>query len=205
MSYSFDYNLGKLPREFFREVAKIVSKREIHRKLGSTSRTLVKKFKVDNVLGIQIEDAISVVEDLIEVNLNSAIKADEFKTKKEKVLLLPHCCRKYMDSRCKAKFNKEVSSYICTHCSSDCLANKAAKLGKDRGYKVFILPGGSCIRKILEKTECEAIFAVACPEEVSMCVELVESKGKICIGIPLTKNGCSKTKFSLKDMKETLV
>ena len=205
MSYSFDYNMGKLPREFFREVAKVVSKRDIHRKLGSTSKIIVKKFMVDKLLGIQVEDAISVVEDLIEVNLNSAIRADEFKTKKEKVLLLPHCCRKYMDSRCKAKFDTEVSSYICSHCSENCLANKATKLGESRGYKTFILPGGSCIRKILEKVDCKAVFAVACPEEVNMCVELVESKGKICIGIPLTKNGCSNTKFSLRTLKKNLV
>ena len=153
MSYSFNYDLGKLPREFFRDVAKVINKQKLHKKIGGVSKTIVKKFGVDKILGIQLEDAISVVEDLIDVNLNTAINSDKFIGKKEKVLLLPHCCRKYMDSRCKAKFNKEVSSYICSHCSRDCLANKATKLGKDRGYKVFILPGGSCIRKILEKVQ----------------------------------------------------
>ena len=205
MSYSFDYNLRKLPKGFFREIAKIVDNRKLHKKMGGISKLIVKKFKVDELLGIRVEDAISIVEDLIEVNLNTAINRDKFKGKKEKVLLLPHCCRKYMDSRCKAKVNEEVSSYLCAHCSEDCLANKATKLGEAKGYKVFILPGGSCIKKILDKIDCEVVFAIACPEEINMCVELVENKGKTCIGVPLTKNGCSNTKFSLMALKKALV
>ncbi len=205
MSYSFDYDLGKLPREFFREIAKIVDNQKLHRKMGGVSKLIVKRFGVDNLLGIQVEDAISIVEDLIEVNLNTAINREKFKGEKEKVLLLPHCCRKYMDSRCKAKVEEEVSSYLCAHCSEDCLANKATKLGESKGYKVFILPGGSCIKKILDKRNCEVVFAIACPEEITMCVELVESKGKSCIGVPLTKNGCSNTKFSLTTLKKALV
>ena len=205
MSYSFDYNLRKLPKGFFRDVAKAIDKKKLHKKAGNVSKTIVKRFGVDKLLGIQVEDAISIVEDLIEVNLNNAINRDKFKGKKEKVLLLPHCCRKYMDSRCKAKVNEEVSSYLCAHCSEDCLANKATKLGEAKGYKVFILPGGSCIKKIMDKIDCKVVFAIACPEEINMCVELVENKGKACIGVPLTKNGCSNTKFSLMALKKALV
>ena len=205
MSYSFDYNLRKLPKGFFREIAKIVDNRKLHKKMGGVSKLIVKKFKVDELLGIQVEDAISIVEDLIEVNLNNAINRDKFKGKKEKVLLLPHCCRKYMDSRCKAKVNEEVSSYLCAHCSEDCLANKATKLGEAKGYKVFILPGGSCIKKIMDKIDCDAVLGVACPEELKLGIKFVESKNKIVKSVPLTKNGCSNTKFSLIALKKALV
>ena len=205
MSYSFDYNLRKLPKGFFREIAKIVDNRKLHKKMGGISKLIVKKFKVDELLGIQVEDAISIVEDLIEVNLNNAINRDKFKGKKEKVLLLPHCCRKYMDSRCKAKVNEEVSSYLCAHCSEDCLANKATKLGEAKGYKVFILPGGSCIKKIMDKIDCDAVLGVACPEELKLGIKFVESKNKIVKSVPLTKNGCSNTKFSLIALKKALV
>ncbi len=205
MSYSFDYNLRKLPKGFFREIAKIVDNRKLHKKMGGISKLIVKKFKVDELLGIQVEDAISIVEDLIEVNLNNAINRDKFKGKKEKVLLLPHCCRKYMDSRCKAKVNEEVSSYLCAHCSEDCLANKATKLGEAKGYRVFILPGGSCIKKIMDKIDCDAVLGVACPEELKLGIKFVESKNKIVKSVPLTKNGCSNTKFSLMALKKALV
>lgn len=205
MSYSFNYDLGKLPREFFRDVAKVVNKRQLHKKAGDLSKIIVKKFKINELLGLQIDDAILIVEDLIEVNLNNVINRDKFKWEKEKVLLIPHCCRKYMDSRCKAKFDPEFSSYFCSNCSPDCLANKATKLGEARGYKVFILPGGSCIRKILEKVNCDGILGIACPEELKLGINLVESRGKSVVGIPLTKNGCSNTKFNLESLKEALI
>ena len=205
MSYSFNYDLGKLPREFFRDVAKAIDKKKLHKKAGNVSKTIVKRFGVDKLLGIQVEDAISIVEDLIEVNLNNAINRDKFKGKKEKVLLLPHCCRKYMDSRCKAKVNEEVSSYLCAHCSEDCLANKATKLGEAKGYRVFILPGGSCIKKILDKIDCDAVLGVACPEELKLGIKFVKSKNKIVKTVPLTKNGCLNTEFNLESLKKELV
>ncbi len=205
MSYTFNYDLGKLPRKFFREIAKITDKQKLHRKLGKASKTLVKKFRVDKILGIQVEDAISVVEDLTDIYLNNMVHAEEFKKSKEKILLIPHCCRKYMDSRCKARFDTKFSSYFCSHCSANCPANKATKLGESKGYKVFILPGGSCIKKILEKVNCEAVLGIACPEELKLGIMFVRSKNKIVKGIPLTKNGCSNTKFNIESLKEGLV
>ncbi len=205
MSYSFNYDLNKLPREFFKDVAKIVNKRKLHKKFGKTSRTLVKKFGVNKILGIHSEDAISVVEDLADIYIKNLANEYKFKKAKGKVLLVPHCCRKYMDSRCKAKFDKKFSSYFCNHCSADCLANKATKLGESKGYKVFIIPGGSCIKKILDKVNSEAVLGIACPEEIKLGIKFVESKGKLIRGIPLTKNGCSDTRFNLENLKEALI
>lgn len=205
MSYSFDYDLGKLPKEFFRDVAKVVDKQKLHRKAGGLSKFIVKKFRVDELLGIQIEDAISIVEDLADVYLKNMIHSREFKKAKVKILLIPHCCRKYMDFRCKAKFDPKYSSYSCSHCSKDCLANKATKLGESKGYKVFILPGGSCIKKIIDKLKCEAVLGIACPEELKLGIKFVENKNLIVKGVPLTKNGCSKTKFNIESLKKELV
>ncbi len=205
MSYAFDYDFGKLPREFFREIAKIVGKRKLHKKFGGISKILVRKFNVDKLLGIQAEDALSIVEDLTDVYINNMLHAAEFRKAKVKVLFIPHCCRKYMDSKCKAKFNPELSYFSCVHCSPDCPANKATKLGESRGYKVFILPGGSCIKKIMKKVNCDAILGIACPEELKLGIKYVESKNKIVLGIPLTKNGCCDTDFNIESLEEALV
>ncbi len=205
MSYSFNYDLGKLPREFFRDVAKLVNKKDLHKKAGGLSKFIVKKFKVDEILGINSKDAISIVEDLAEAYAKNIIYAEDFKKAKVKILLLPHCCRKYIDFRCKAKFDPKYSSYSCTHCSKDCLANKATKLGEAKGYKVFILPGGSCIKKILDKIDCDAVLGVACPEELKLGIKFVESKNKIVKSVPLTKNGCLNTEFNLESLKKELV
>ena len=205
MSYSFNYDLGKLPREFFRDVAKLVNKKDLHKKAGGLSKFIVKKFKVDEILGINSKDAISIVEDLAEAYAKNIIHAEDFKKAKVKILLLPHCCRKYIDFRCKAKFDPKYSSYSCTHCSKDCLANKATKIGEAKGYKVFILPGGSCIKKIMDKIDCDAVLGVACPEELKLGIKFVESKNKIVKSVPLTKNGCLNTEFNLESLKKELV
>jgi hypothetical protein len=205
MTYSFNYDLTKLPREFFKDVAEIVDKRKLHKKLGKVSKNIVREFGVDKILGIQLEDAISVVEDLADIHIKNLVYEKDFREAREKILLVPHCCRKYMDSRCKADFDPEFSSYFCNHCSPDCLANQATKLAKEKGYKVFILPGGSCIKRIFGKMNCDAVLGIACPEEIKLGIGFVESNGLPIKGIPLTKNGCANTQFNLDSLKEALI
>lgn len=205
MAYSFNYDFSKLPKQFSRDVAKVVAKKGVHRKVGSISRNLVKKFKIDKTFGIYMSDAISIVEDLIDINVKNLVNENDFKKAKKKILLLPHCSRKYMDSRCKAKFEPEYSSYFCAGCSKDCLVNKATQLAKKKGYQVFVLPGGSCIKKIARKVECEAVLGVACPEEIKLGSSLLENIGKTYKGVPLTKNGCANTRFNLEVLKQSLV
>jgi hypothetical protein len=205
MAYSFNYDFSKLPKEFFKDLARVVEKKELHRKLGSISKKLVEKFKIDKTFGIQLSDAISVVEDLIDIGIKNLVHEEDFKKAKEKILLLPHCSRKYMDSRCKAKFDPELSSYFCASCSKDCLINKATKLAKKKGYKVFVLPGGSCIKKILQKIKCDAILGVACPEEIRLASKILEKYKVVGKGLPLIRNGCANTKFNIESLKEILV
>jgi hypothetical protein len=205
MAYLFTYDLAKLPREFFRDIAEAVNKRKLHKRLGALSRGIVRDFRVDTILGIQLEDAISVVEDLADIQIKNVIYEKEFRDAEEKVLLVPHCCRKYMDSRCSAEFDPEFSSYFCNHCSSDCLVHQATERAEEKGYHVFILPGGSCIKRILEKANCDAVLGIACTEEVKLGIRFAESKGLAVKGIPLTKNGCTNTQFNIEHLKEALI
>ena len=204
MAYSFNYDLTKLPREFFKELAKVVDKRNLHKKISGFLENSVRKFGVDKLLGIQLEDAISIVEDLVDLQIKNLVHEEDFKKAKEKILFVPHCCRKYMDWRCKAEFDPECSSFFCNHCSTDCFANHATELAEENGYKVFILPGGSCIKKIFELINCDAVSGIACPEEMKLGIRVAESKGLAVKGIPLTKNGCSNTQFNLESLKEAL-
>ena len=204
MAYSFNYDFSKLPKEFSKDIAKVVARREIHKKIGSVSRKLVKKFKVDELSGIYMSDAISIVEDLIDINIKNLVNEKKFREAKNKILLLPHCSRKYMDSRCKAKFDPKYSSYSCSNCSKDCLVNKATKIAKEKGYKVFVLSGGSCIKKIIGKVECDGILGVACPEEIKLGSSLLENIGMTYRGVPLTKNGCANTKFNIEVLKQNM-
>jgi hypothetical protein len=205
MAYSFNYDLTKLPRGFFKDIARIVEKRQLHKKFSAFSKQSVRKFRVDKLLGIQLEDAISIVEDLVDLQIKNLVHEERFRTAKEKILLVPHCCRKYMDWRCKADFDPEFASYFCNHCSEDCLAHHATELAEARGYKVFILPGGSCLKKICEQLHCDAVSGIACPEEIKLGISVAESSGMAVRGIPLTKNGCANTQFNIDTLREALM
>ncbi len=204
MSYNFNFDLSKFPKAFFREIAKVSNERKIHKKLGSISRDIAKKFKFYEYTGLPVSDGLMVVEDLIDIYIKNIINKKKFSNAKKKPLLLPHCSRKYMDNRCKAKINPKFSSYECSHCSPDCLINKATKLGRDKGYDVYVLPGGSCIRKILSQRKYKGVIGVACSEEIKMGNEFLDAMKIPSQSVPLIKNGCSNTKFDIKTLKSVL-
>ena len=109
-----------------------------------------------------------------------------------------------MDSRCKAVFDPAIPSYKCAHCSPDCLVNRAECLAKKKGYDVYVLPGGSCVPKILKTTKYEGVVGVACGEEVRLSETLLSSAGVVTQAIPLIKNGCANTAFNLETLSKTL-
>ena len=128
----------------------------------------------------------------------------KFLQAKKKALFLPHCSRKYMDSRCKATFDASIPSYTCAHCSKDCLVNEANYLAKKKGYDVYVLPGASCIPKILETHRYEGVIGVACGEEIKLATDVLGHTGVAGQAIPLIKNGCANTAFNMETLANTL-
>ena len=109
-----------------------------------------------------------------------------------------------MDNRCKAFFDASIPSYTCAHCSKDCLVNKAGNLAKKRGYNVYVIPGGSCISKILKMNRYEGVVGVACGEEIKMGVDTLDGMNMAVQTIPLMKNGCANTAFNMETLVKVL-
>jgi len=204
MPYTFNFDLTKVSSGFFTEIAKIVDRKRLHRKMGKSFRGLVKKFRLDEITGLNISDAVSLVEDFVDIQIKNIVNRERFSKAKKRALFLPHCSRKYMDNRCKAKFDPNVPSYFCQHCSEDCLIHQATLLGEKRGYDVYILPGGSCVTKILEKGGYEAVVGVACGEEIKLADKILEKLNLPGQAVPLIKNGCAYTKFNISMLKNIL-
>src|SRR4030066_1727652 len=131
-------------------------------------------FGVVVVRGVNLSDAVVVIQDLIDVQAVNLIERKKFLETNKRALFLPHCSRKYMDNRCQATFDATIPSYKCAHCSEDCLVNKADTLAKMKGYDVYLLPGGSCIPKILKTVRYEGIIGVACGEEMKIMGPLLK-------------------------------
>jgi len=204
MPYRFTFDLSKIPRFFFIEIAKLSYQGGMHRKVGRTIQEIIKKFKIQEATGLDLSDAVTVLQDLVEVQARNLVERDRFVKTKRRALFLPHCSRKYMDNRCKATFDPNVPSYVCAHCSSDCSVGKASFLAKKKGYDVYVLPGSSCIPKILNAKHYEGVVGVACGEEVRAGGEILKAMNVSGQTVPLIKNGCANTAFNIETLLRTL-
>jgi len=204
MPYSFNFDLTKISRTFFREVARIAHSSGVHKRMGEAARLLLRKFRIQEITGLDFSEAVQLMEDFVEIQMRNIRHRERFLNAKRKVLLLPHCSRKYMDGSCKARFDPNIPSYYCKHCSSDCLIHQAVLLGEKRGYDVYVLPGGSCIKRILQTKRYEAVVGVACGMEIRLAERLLEKIGLPGQAIPLIKNGCANTMFNIDALQKIL-
>jgi hypothetical protein len=204
MPYRFTFDLSEVPRFFFAEIARISYEKGMHKSLLETLQRIIKKFRIQEATGLNISDAIVLIQDFIDLQAVNLTARKKFLQTKKRALLLPHCSRKYMDSRCKAAFDANIPSYNCAHCSPDCLVNKADCLAKKKGYDVYVLPGGSCIPRILKTAKYEGVIGVACGEEVKLSEVLLSDSDVAAQAIPLIKNGCANTAFNLETLIKTL-
>ncbi|KXA93431.1 hypothetical protein AKJ64_00560 [candidate division MSBL1 archaeon SCGC-AAA259E17] len=206
MTYEFDFDLTGISKSFFRELSKFIEKRNIPEGVGNIAQEAVDRFDLQEKTGVLVGDALRVVNDMIGIYVRNLAQEEGFTKASDKALFLPHCSRKYMDKRCQAEFDPEYSTYYCNHCSEDCLVNKATQLGEGEGYDVYVLPGGSCIPKIMMKEDYEAVLGVACSDEIKLGFKHLEKyDGDVSFqGIPLLKNGCSNTEFNMETLEKTM-
>jgi uncharacterized protein len=204
MPYKFTFDLSKVPRFFFSEIALISYQRGMHKSFLSTLNDLILKFKIQEATGLNLSDAVALLQDLIDLQAINSLERGRFLQTKKRALFLPHCSRKFMDGRCKAIFNPDIPCYTCMHCSDDCMVNKADQFARKKGYDVFLLPGGSCIPKIIKNSRYEGIVGVACGEEMKIMGPLINGMNITGQGIPLLKNGCACTVFNMETLRKVL-
>jgi len=200
MPYRFTFDLSRIPRFFFTELTKIGYQKGMHKKVGRAINEMVKRFKIQEATGLNLSDAVLLLEDLIDIQAKNLLGRKKFVQTRKRALFLPHCSRKYMDNRCKALFDPNKPSYVCAHCSPDCLINKSVSFAENKGYDVYILPGGSCVPKILETRHYEGVVGVACGEEIKLGGDLMDSMDIVGQAVPLIKNGCANTSFNLETL-----
>ena len=204
MPYKFTFDISKAPQHFFIELAIVGNQMGMQKVFEKTLQELIRKFRIQEVTGLNIQDAVVLIQDLLKMQTLNLIQKQEFLQTKKRALFLPHCCRKYMDSRCQAVFEPSLTSYVCAHCSPDCFVNKAEHIAREKGYDVYVLSGGSCMPNILKQKKYEGVVGVACGPEVMMSGEKLSSMGMAWQSVPLLKNGCANTFFNMETLIKTL-
>ncbi len=204
LAYKFAFDLTGISRSFFREIAKVSEQRNIHRKLGSIAEHMMNKFNLKEATGLPLNDAVTLLNDMVDIYAKNLSQEEDFRRTEKRALLLPHCARKYMDNRCQAKFDPQLSTYRCQHCSQDCLISQGVEIGESHGYDVYVLPGGSCIHKLLIHCNYDGIVGVACPNEIQLGMQELDGVMPFQ-AVPLLRNGCSNTKYNPETLEDVLI
>ena len=204
MPYKFTFDISNAPQHFFIELAVVSNQMGMQKVFEKTLQELIRKFRIQEVSGLDIQDAVMLIQDLLKMQTLNLVQKQGFLQTKKRALFLPHCCRKYMDSRCQAVFDTGLNSYVCAHCSPDCFVNKAESIAKEKGYDVYVLSGGSCMPNIFKQKKYEGVVGVACGPEVVMSGEKLSSMGVAWQSVPLLKNGCANTIFNMETLAKVL-
>jgi len=204
MPYKFNFDLSKVPRFFFTEMATVSYQKGMHRTLIKKLQEIILTFRIQESTGLNLSDSLVLLQDLIDLQAVNMIERGKFLQTKKRALFLSHCTRKYLDSRCKAVFNSNIPSYSCSHCSEDCLVSQSDHLARKKGYDGYVLPGGSCVPKILKNKQYEGVVGVACGEEIKVLTPLLNSMDVAGQAIPLIKNGCANTFFNMETLEKAL-
>ncbi|MDK2891830.1 MAG: uncharacterized protein PWQ49_222 [Methanohalophilus sp.] len=140
---------------------------------------------------LQIRDTL-VDEILIEVR-NAVMRNDFIHNNDRRIILLPQCLR---NSDCCARCDP-IFGYECKQCGK-CDIGTVYKVAQSKGFKVFVIPGGSFVKKIIKQYKPRSCIGVACYTELSESMEEVSFMP--VQGIPLLKDGCFETKVDVDEV-----
>jgi uncharacterized protein len=131
--------------------------------------------------------------------MNYICKKKFQKTPKDaRFIFMPQCVR---SAECPAKLTPE--GIKCVDCGR-CGVSQAKKAAEEMGYKFFLVPGSSFIKRIIKKYRPRAIVGVGCQMEIKEGLALCHSYDIPAIGIPLSQAGCVSTTLDWAKFYETI-
>jgi len=117
----------------------------------------------------------------------------------ERAIFMPQCLR---SSKCPAHLTPE--GLKCKSCGL-CDVGNARLLLERMGYKVFIVPGSSFIKRMVKKYRPKAIVGVGCLSEVKEGIDMADRMGLIVMGVVTLKEGCVETINNWPELYEIAV
>ncbi|KQC09869.1 MAG: hypothetical protein APR55_02620 [Methanolinea sp. SDB] len=114
----------------------------------------------------------------------------------ERMIFLPQCLR---SARCPAHLSPEgLNCRSCGQCSIGYWRGVLEKIG----YRVFIAPGSTLIKRMVKKYRPRAIIGVGCLSEVKEGLELTDKIGIVGMGVVTLKDGCVETLVNWDDVMD---
>jgi hypothetical protein len=146
---------------------------------------------------IRVDD--TMVDD-VGIRLRNYINCKEFlKTPcEQRFIFMPQCVR---STQCPAKLTPD--GIMCVSCGR-CGIGEARKYAEGMGYKFFIVPGSSFIKRIIKKYRPRAIVGIGCSMEIKEGLDLCHSHAIPARGVPLAKAGCVATTLDWEQFYEAI-
>ncbi|RZN47094.1 DUF116 domain-containing protein [archaeon] len=131
----------------------------------------------------------SVIDEL-DVSLKNNIHKRRFSDTSvdERLVVLPQCLRSI---NCPAKLSAKdgISCQRCGKCTIDQFMEQAETLG----YHVFIVPGGTFVRRIIANERPRAVLGVGCATDLLEGMQTAQHAGIAVQGVLLDTTGCIET------------
>lgn len=105
----------------------------------------------------------------------------------QRAVFLPQCLR---SAQCPAHLTPE--GLKCRNCGR-CSVGKNTEWLEGLGYRVFIVPGSTFIKRMVKKYYPRAIIGVGCLMEVKDGIDMCDRVGITAIGVVNVKDGCVET------------
>ena len=114
----------------------------------------------------------------------------------ERAIFMPQCLR---SSQCPAHLTPE--GLKCKACGQ-CTVGEARTLLERLGYRIFIVPGSSFIKRMARKYRPKAILGIGCLAEVKEGIDMADKMGLVVMGVVTLKEGCVETIVNWSDVYE---
>ena len=105
----------------------------------------------------------------------------------QRAVFLPQCLR---SAQCPANLTPE--GLKCRNCGRCAVGENTAWL-EGLGYRVFIVPGSTFIKRMVKKYHPQAIIGVGCLTEVKDGIDMCDKIGITPMGVVNLKDGCVET------------
>lgn len=131
------------------------------------------------------------IVDHISIRLQNRVSMTRFKKIpiNDRMIFFPQCLRSI---DCPSKLSPE--GIQCTNCGM-CEISRAKERAEDMGYRVFIVPGSSFIKRMVKKYRPKGIIGVGCRFEAKSGLDMCSSIGVVGIGVELDTTGCVATQL----------
>lgn len=142
-------------------------------------------------------------QDLIKfsIRLHNTMNLKQFEEipVEKRAIYLPQCLR---SAECPAHLTPE--GLICRRCGR-CDIGREIDGYEAMGYRVFIAPGSTLIKRMMKKYRPEAIIGVGCLMEIKEGLDLCDRAGVVGMGVVTLKDGCVETLLDWHELRDIAI